>query len=998
MLRFAQYLSQLSILACAALLIPASVLSQQERQVQVTVNEGTNMAVALSPDGRTLAIDLQGRIWTMPVDGGEAVPITDEFGDTRQPAWSPDGSRIVFQSFRDANWHIWSISADGSDLKQHTFGPYDDREPHWSSDGNSIVFASDRAENYDIWLLDVTSGELQQLTTHEDNDYGPAFSPDGSSIAFVSVRDTLPGIWIRDATGALRPVARAPASLSGPSWSPDGRSISFNATSRREAQLLVFDIGDSIAETRLVSAEREDVFPFRAAWLSGNEFLYTADGRIKRNNAGGNVPGEVPFTAVFELTRHDYARKVRDYDSTDPEPVMGIISPAVSPDGNHVAFMALGDLWVLPVGGEPQRITDDRYIDLYPIWSPDGSRLAFASDRGGNVDLWIRNMDTGEETQLTHTGGTVLPAWSPDGSRIVFNGQLGLSSVLNMVDVATGEVTQLRDDLFGPGRASFSPDGSTIAFSALNQYSSRFREGRNEILLMSLNGEPDRRVSPLPHTSIGMRGLDGPVWSPDGNMMAFVSGGFLQVVPVNHEGDLLGPPRVLSNELADAISWTGDSKSIVYQTTDGLRRVSLDDGAVAKIPVDLTWAPSHPSGRVVVHAGRLFDGNSETMLTNVDIVIEGQRIVEVVPHSDDLHGDSVVDASNMTVMPGLIEAHSHLGYDLGESIGRIWLSYGITLVRDPGSDTYAIRERREAVRSGRRVGPREIASGNLLDGSRIYYGGLSVPLEAGPQLGLMLERAEALDVDFLKTYVRLPDLMQKRIVEFGHVHGVPTTSHEIYPAVAYGTDHVEHIGGTSRRGYQPKVTRLNRTYQDVIALLGESGMTITPTVGISGGFWLAAARDATVLDDPRMHTFYGTDYLQYATGRVASMARNLAGLEASMEPLGSTVRRVVDAGGLVLAGTDSPIVPYGVSLHTELENYVDGGLSPYEALQTATVVPARALGLGDELGSVAPGMLADLVMVAGNPLEDIRDARRVLVVVKNGQVFTIEELLEPPVT
>ena len=117
-----------------------------------------------------------------------------------------------------------------------------------------------------------------------------------------------------------------------------------------------------------------------------------------------------------------------------------------------------------------------------------------------------------------------------------------------------------------------------------------------------------------------------------------------------------------------------------------------------------------------------------------------------------------------------------------------------------------------------------------------------------------------------------------------------------------------------------------------------------------------------------------------------------------MEPLGSTVRRVVDAGGLVLAGTDSPIVPYGVSLHTELENYVDGGLSPYEALQTATVVPARALGLGDELGSVAPGMLADLVMVAGNPLEDIRDARRVLVVVKNGQVFTIEELLEPPVT
>ena len=606
-------------------------------------------------------------------------------------------------------------------------------------------------------------------------------------------------------------------------------------------------------------------------------------------------------------------------------------------------------------------------------------------------------MASGEEEQLTSVGGTILPSWSPDGSQIVFNVQLGLSSSVNMVEVSTGEIRQLRNDLFGPGRGTFSPDGRLIALSVLNRYSGRFREGRNEILLMSLDDDPDRQITPLPHRSIGLRGMDGPNWSPDGSMMAFVAEGMLQVVPVSALGELLGPSRVVSTELADAISWTGDSKSIVYLTTDGIRRVYLEDGKIEPIPIDLTWTPKHPSRRIVVRAGRMFDGVSETMQNDVDIVIEGHRIVEIRPHSAIAPGDSLVDASDLTVMPGLIEGHAHLSYDLGEAIGRLWLSYGVTTVRDPGSDPFMVRERRESVVSGLRIGPRELVSGNLFDGTRIYYGGLSVPLTPGPQLTAMLERVDQFDIDFLKTYVRLPDNMQRRIVAFGHELGIPTASHEIYPAVAYGTDHVEHIGGTSRRGYSPKVTRLNHTYQDVVSLLGESGMAITPTVGIMGGFWLASARDSTVLDDPRMATFYGENYLRYARGRVNAMARNLSGLEASMVPLGNTVRRIVEAGGVVMAGTDAPIVPYGVSLHTELVNYVDGGLTPYQALLTATSVPATHLGLADQLGSISPGFLADLVIVDGNPLEDIDDARRVMIVIKNGEVYTIEQLLERPV-
>src|SRR2546421_964560 len=105
------------------------------RQVHLTLPEGTNMAAALSPNGRTIAIDLLGTLWTMPGSGGSATAITDMFLDARQPSWSPDGRRIAFQAYRDSTWQIWTVNADGTDLKPVTSTAYDDREPAWSPDG-----------------------------------------------------------------------------------------------------------------------------------------------------------------------------------------------------------------------------------------------------------------------------------------------------------------------------------------------------------------------------------------------------------------------------------------------------------------------------------------------------------------------------------------------------------------------------------------------------------------------------------------------------------------------------------------------------------------------------------------------------------------------------------------------------------------------------------------------------------------------------------------------
>jgi imidazolonepropionase-like amidohydrolase len=517
-----------------------------------------------------------------------------------------------------------------------------------------------------------------------------------------------------------------------------------------------------------------------------------------------------------------------------------------------------------------------------------------------------------------------------------------------------------------------------------------------------IDGSADRWFEPAPHTSIGMREDSGPVWSPDGKQMAAIVDGLLTAWPVGPDGAPLGPPRPLTTTLAGSPTWTGDSRQILCQTDTGMKLIDVAARRTARdIVPKLTWIPASPSYVAsdrtdqtrTVHAGRFWDGRSDTLQRDMDIVIDGHRITRVEPHRA-AHAGIVIDASNETVIPGLIEIHTHLSESFGEALGRAFLSWGITTVRNPATNTFETMEFREAFESGARVGPRLLTTGEPFDGTRIYYPGGTSLSDSG-QVPLELQHAKDFGYDFIKTYVRLPDLMQKRIIEAAHAMGMPVTSHELYPAVAYGADGVEHIRGTSRRGYSPKLSLLARSYQDVIDLLNASKMTLTPTIGIQGGFRLQTLRDASWLDDSRMQALYPRAVAERwrAETRTPASPAALAEAQRLVTPQEHTVFQVVRGGGRVTAGTDAPINPYGLSLLMELENYASGGLTPVEVLRTATTVSAEAMGVGADIGSIQPGRLADLAFIDGDPLQNIKDLRRVRRVMKDGQIYTVSSLV-----
>ncbi|MFK4085891.1 amidohydrolase family protein [Kribbella sp. NPDC020789] len=948
---------------------------------QAVLSEGTNFMVAVSPDGRLLAFDLVTAIWVTPAAGGVSRRLTDDLQDATRPRWSPDGRRIVFQSYRDGNFQLWTIDADGNNLRQLTAGRFDHREPQYSPDGSSIVFSSDRGGtgSYGIHRLDLATGTITALTDDPAEEAEPTLSADGTKLAFTVDAASIAEIDL--ATGARRTVvaAQTGSTVYGPAYSPAGRL----AYVRLAGPVCDLVVGDQ----KVTSGQ--DVFAVPPSWVSADEIVYTADGHVVRHRLGG-TQSVVPFAATVPITSRRPRPKSPELEPSGSRPVLGIASPTASPDGRWIAFRALNALWLAATNGrgQPRKVVANGYFNSDPDFSPDGKSLLYASDRDGTADLWLHDLATGTDRKLSALpGAQTAPRFSPDGKQIAYQDQDGIAWIL---DLGSGAVRQVTPTLFQPGRVSWSPDGKTLVLAAVKPFSKRFREGTSQLLYVDVATAALEYVEPMPFRSLATRGDDGPVFSPDGRHLAFVVESLLYVVPVDRRGRFTGEPRAITTEVTDSPVWQ-DSRTLLYLNNGRLRRVGLDGSRTRTIPVELSWRRATIRQNVTIHAGAMWDGRSTSLRKDVDVVLDGSRIAAVRPHQ----GRADIDASQLTVMPGLIDAHNHWhlrGRAWGARQGNLWLAYGITSTRSPGDPAYQMQETREALASGSLTGPRYFATGEAIDGSRVYYNFMRPTLSVR-QLGLELDRVEGLAYDLVKTYVRLPIDYQRRAIAAVHRLGLQLSSHYLYPAEHLGMDGMEHTGATNRLGYSHTVSRLGRAYADVVTLFTKAGLSVTPTLFNST---MAHVDDPSLLTDRRTTTLYPSWEYTYLRGEVET-ASGPAGVTTRELLRGNVdmVLRIHRGGGLVISGTDTPLDNMAISLHANLRSMVAGGFTPYEALTTATRNPARWLNVEDKLGVIKPGAQADLAFVSGDPLADIRAAAAVDRVMIAGKLHTVDDLLAP---
>lgn len=992
-----------AILVFTATVLPAAVPVRQT----ITVTEGTDMQVSVSPDHKTILADIQGIIYGLPFAGGPAKALTTPLQEASHPDWSPKGGLVALQCYAGGTFHIWTMHPDGTGLKQITTGHGDDREPSISPDGKTIAFTSDRAfeGSYDIWTVDIASGELKRITSAPADEYGPAWSPDGAGLAFISGTGiqgkSIEYIDLKSGTQrTLVSIKPEEGRLEAPSFSPDGKKLAYIRFAGaglfvNESHLEVMDVNGGKPS---YSSKGVDAFPFPAVWLSDHELVYTGEGKILRADLDSASETPIEFNAGIPAWRPQFVHKHYDFDSSAQRAVKGIYAPALSPDGKQVAFVALNQLYVMSIGGKPVALTHDSFYKQGPAWSPDGKTLAYISDRDGIENIYLHDMsaadDSTDHRPAPSMSAQIMPAWSPDGKLIAFQDQ---TMATMLADLATGAIKPLAPTTFFPGRAAFAPNGKTVAIATIKPYTKRYREGTSSILTIDLASGKQQFFSPAPFESVTTRTEDGPIYAPNGKEIAFVMDDLLYTMPVDPGGHPTGTATALNNEVTDAVTWSGDSKHILYLSNGKLRLIDRDTMQIVPVPVDLTYTQAKPQQKLLIHAGRFWKGEGPEEQRDVDILITNNRVTSVTPHSLTRPPGvtRVIEAPNSTVLPGLWENHAHPDSDngiyYGARMGRLWLAYGVVELKGLADNAYRAVEHKESYLSGQAVGPRLFDTGEAVDGERVYYP-MMIPTTSEAQLHREFERLKALDFDFIKLYVRLPYARAAEGAKFGHEQmGVQSASHYLLPAVDLGEDGMTHISATARTGWAYSRSLTGRSYEDVHKLLVDSGMwTITTTFS-----------QAPYSDDPGM----ATDPRQGIAPPWENKRLQTAVSTAQHQDLGTAYQHLKDEevtvaddfrkGGLILAGTDSPLDIPATSLHLNLRAQVKFGMAPWQSLETVTSLPARAYGLTKDLGTLESGKLADLIIVSGDPLTNIDDVIKVQCVMKNGVLMSVSEIAKP---
>ena len=422
----------------------------------------------------------------------------------------------------------------------------------------------------------------------------------------------------------------------------------------------------------------------------------------------------------------------------------------------------------------------------------------------------------------------------------------------------------------------------------------------------------------------------------------------------------------------------------------------------ARLAAGLT---QYPTGEVVIRNARLFDPRDLTVTAGTSVLVHGEHIVRVGPDAEVKAGAdaTLIDAGGRFLMPGLWDNHQHFA----DNQGALDLANGVTSARDMGNDNDELPLRVARFDAGTELGPRVWKAG-LIDGVGPFAGPTKMRIESA---------ADALkDVDWfadhgygqIKIYSSVPPALVPVIADAAHAHGLRVSGH--VPAfmtarqfVAAGADEIQHLNFIVLNflfDQVPDTRNMNR-FTAVAAHAHELG----PEQPAVRDFIAYLARQHTVLD-PTLNVFEAlfcgdpaavTPGLEQVAARLPPQVRRaqLSGAlavpkgeeQAYREALPAMLRLLKalhEAGVTIIPGTDS--LP-GYELHHELELYVRAGIPAAEVLRMATLTSAQVIGADGERGVIAPGKLADLILVGGDPLARIADIRRVDVVVKGGRIY-----------
>ena len=405
---------------------------------------------------------------------------------------------------------------------------------------------------------------------------------------------------------------------------------------------------------------------------------------------------------------------------------------------------------------------------------------------------------------------------------------------------------------------------------------------------------------------------------------------------------------------------------------------------LAKVAAGFT---AQPASVIAIVGGRLIDGTGKPAIENAVVILKDGKIAAAGPAATTPipRGAEFVDAKGKSVLPGLWEMHAHF-----EQVewGPIYLATGVTTARDVGNEREFIVAARDAIAAGRGIGPRLVMAG-VVDGSGPFSLGV-IRVDTPEQAREQVQKYKAAGFQQIKIYSSVkPDIL-KVVTAEAHRLGMTVTGHipfgmNAIQGIEDGMDQINHVEYLTPLMVDPKSETIDPdapNVKRVIKLLLEHHIVVDDTLALMEVILhpldhpISAFEPGILRVAPELRE--GLETIGVPPAKAGQSASTFRAMEA-------TVRVLHQAGVPIVAGTDQTVP--GFSLDREIELYVKAGFTPMEAIQAATLVPARAMGMEKDSGTIEPGKRGDVIVVDGNPLENISDIRKVSAVFAGGRMF-----------
>ncbi len=412
--------SPLMIVASCLLINTPSIATD----TTITLNQGATISVTAPEASDRIAFDLAGKIWLLGNASQSAVPLTESGAAHQRPAFARNGQWVAYESVRAGHRQIFVMDVDSGNARQVTFGPYDHHAPTWSTaDSRWLTMSSNRGGNFDIWSVDIDNLELRQLTFSASDEHDPAWNDDGSRLAYVAASARGSSLYILTPGDKPKRVLQEREPIAAPAWRPGGGLLTYVRLGKNSNQLRMLLLSSPPISKPVT--QHEQVSPRAVHWIDRSEFLYAADGKIRRRSLGLAPYADIPFSVTININRNERSARTVSPAGHDNQPVRGLNGQTERSDGRYVVA-ALGDLWEFQHqdNGElllVRQLTNDAYVDAQPAFSPTGQSLVFVSDRSGRPEIWVMDHGSLEKRRLTRDAGVAgHPTWSPDGDFVTY--------------------------------------------------------------------------------------------------------------------------------------------------------------------------------------------------------------------------------------------------------------------------------------------------------------------------------------------------------------------------------------------------------------------------------------------------------------------------------------------------------------------------------------------------------------------------------------------------